>query len=164
MPLWYFAYGSNLDPDTFEGRRGMRPLDRCRVSLAGFRLVFDLPVGPGERAVANLAEAPGSRIFGVAYSLAARDARKLDRTEGVHRGYYKRLPVQVARDDGALLDAFTYVSPHGRPGRKPSARYLGIILRGARHHGLPEEWLLELERFELAVDERERGPQSRRPG
>ena len=164
MPLWYFAYGSNLDPATFEGRRRMRPLECLRASLAGFRLVFDLPVGPGERAVANLAADPEARTHGVAYRLAARDARQLDRTEGVHRGYYKRLPVQVAKDDGALFDAFTYVSPHGRPGRKPSARYLGLILRGARHHGLPAEWLLELERFELAVDERERGPQSRRPG
>jgi hypothetical protein len=72
--------------------------------------------------------------------------------------------VQVAQDDGALLAAFTYVSPHGRDGRKPSARYLDLILRGARHHGLPEEWIATLERFELAVDERARGPESRRPG
>jgi len=164
MALWYFAYGSNLDPETFEGRRRMRPLESCRACLVGFRLVFDLPVGPGERAVANLAADASSSLHGVAYRLAARDARQLDRTEGVHRGYYKRLPIQVTRDDGALLDAFTYVSPHGRPGRKPSARYLGMILRGARHHGLPEEWIATLERFELAVDERERGSASRRPG
>ena len=25
--LWYFAYGSNLDPGTFLGRRRMRPLE-----------------------------------------------------------------------------------------------------------------------------------------
>jgi cation transport regulator ChaC len=161
---WYFAYGSNLDPATFEGRRRMRPLGCCRASLAGHRLAFDLPVGPGQRAVANLAADPASRIHGVAWRITERDGRRLDRSEGVHLGYYQRLAVRVARDDGSLLDAFTYVSPHGRPGRKPSARYLGLILRGARHHGLPEEWILELERSELAVDERARGPESRRPG
>ena len=25
--LWYFAYGSNLSPATFEGWRGMRPAE-----------------------------------------------------------------------------------------------------------------------------------------
>jgi cation transport regulator ChaC len=162
--VWYFAYGSNLDPGTFEGRRRMRPLGSRRASLAGWRLVFDLPVGPGERAVANLAPDPAARVHGVAWRIGERDAWRLDRTEGVHLGYYRRLDVQLSQDDGALLAAFTYVSPHGREGRKPSARYLDLILRGARHHGLPEEWIATLERFELAVDERARGPESRRPG
>jgi cation transport regulator ChaC len=161
---WYFAYGSNLDPETFEGRRRMRPLGSRRASLPGWRLVFDLPVGPGERAVANLAPDPDARIHGVAWRISERDALRLDRTEGVHLGYYRRLAVQLALDDGSTLDAYTYVSPHGRPGRKPSARYLGLILRGARHHALPEEWIATLERFELAVDERARGAESRRPG
>jgi cation transport regulator ChaC len=162
--VWYFAYGSNLDPETFEGRRRMRPLGSCRACLAGYRLVFDLPVGPGERAVANLAADPAARIHGVAWRISERDARRLDRTEGVHLGYYRRLDVEVALDDGSPRGAFTYVSPHGQPGRKPSARYLGLILRGARHHGLPEQWIATLERFELAADERVRGPESRRPG
>jgi hypothetical protein len=37
------------------------------------------------------------------------------------------------------------------------------MLDGARHHGLPADWLAYLERFELAVDEREpvtKGPSS----
>ena len=53
--LWYFAYGSNLDPGTFLGRRRMRPLDTRVGRLDGFELRFDLPVGPGERGVANVA-------------------------------------------------------------------------------------------------------------
>jgi hypothetical protein len=152
--LWYFAYGSNLDPDTFLGRRGMRPVAAQIACLAGHRLVFDLPVGPGERAVANLLAEAGAFVRGVAYHLTLADAERLDRTEGVHLGAYRRLPVVVEAAGGVLTPAFTYDSPHRVAGRKPSERYLGIILRGARHHGLPRDWIGWLDSLERAVDER----------
>jgi cation transport regulator ChaC len=152
--LWYFAYGSNLDPETFLGRRRMRPRAARRARLRGFELVFDLPVGPGERAVANLRTAPGSEVHGVAFHLDAEQASHLDRTEGVDRGSYARVAVVLEAEGAASLEAFTYVSGGGVAGRKPSRRYLGLILRGARHHGLPDEWVRWLLSLELAVDER----------
>lgn len=154
-PCWYFAYGSNLDPDTFLGRRRMRPLAARPARLDGFTLAFDLPVGPGERAVANLREAADRHVHGVAYHLGIADCTHLDRTEGVHRGYYDRRPVALVLPDGGPLEAFTYVSRFSVPNRKPSRRYLGLILRGARHYGLPAEYLAWLATLELAVDERE---------
>jgi len=152
--LWYFAYGSNLDPETFLTRRGMRPLDARVARLAGHRLVFDLPVGPGERAVANLCVDAGALVHGVAYRLTPDEAERLDQSEGVHVGYYRRRSVVLEVDGAALGPAFTYDSPHGTAGRKPSERYLGLILRGARHHGLPVEWIGWLDSLERAVDER----------
>jgi hypothetical protein len=153
--VWYFAYGSNLAPSTFTGRRGIRPLDAQAGWIDDFSLCFDLPVGPGERGVANVSVCAGSRIWGVAYRITIEDAERLDRTEGVDRGYYRRAPVTVRRIvPAAALDAFTYQSGHGVAGRKPSARYIGIILEGARHHALPAEWIAYLEALELAVDER----------
>jgi cation transport regulator ChaC len=152
--LWYFAYGSNLDPDTFVGRRRMRPSEARCASLEGWELVFDLPVGPGERAVANLRPSPGTRAHGVAYAIDAAQAARLDGTEGVDRGYYVRTAVVLEDDRRRALEAFTYTSPHGIAGRKPSRRYLGLLLRGARHHGLPEPWVLWLRALEVARDER----------
>ena len=151
--LWYFAYGSNLDPDTFLGRRRMRPTETRVAVLEGWSLVFDLPVGPGERGVANLLPSPGGATPGVAYRIYDTQARHLDRTEGVPKAY-RREPVELLAADGAGLRAFTYVSPHRHPGRKPSRRYLGLLLRGARHHGLPGEWVEHLRGLEVAVDER----------
>jgi cation transport regulator ChaC len=153
--LWYFAYGSNLAPATFVERRGISPLERHVAWLDDLALCFDLPVGPGERGVANLASAPGTRTWGVAYRVTLDDAARLDHTEGVDRGYYDRLAVTAQRPAPAPpLAAFTYHSRHRVAGRKPSARYLGIILDGARHHALPGEWIAYLESLELAVDER----------
>jgi cation transport regulator ChaC len=154
---WYFAYGSNLDPRTFLGRRRMRPQAARRARLDDFRLVFDLPVGRGERAVANLRHEPGELVCGVAWQISASDASRLDRSEGVHRGYYLRRQVGLWSDDADAFEGFTYVSRHGHAGRKPSARYLGLLLAGARHHALPEEWIRHLHSFELAVDERRDG-------
>jgi cation transport regulator ChaC len=153
--LWYFAYGSNLDPGTFLGRRRMRPLESRVGLLAEFELRFDLPVGPGERAVANVAPRAGDSVWGVAYRLSHSDAERLDRTEGVPRGAYLRLSVEVRDTAGAAIAAFTYHSSRGVEGRKPSRRYLGLILAGARHHGLPAEYVARLRELPLAVDERE---------
>lgn len=152
--LWYFAYGSNMAAAIFLERRGMQPLESTWGWLDGFRLCFDLPVGPGERGVANVVDAPGSRTCGVLYRISTADADRLDLTEGVHRGYYRRLPVDVTNGAGTSVDAFTYQSPHGVLGRKPSERYLGLLLDGARAHGLPGEWIALLDALERAVDER----------
>lgn len=154
--LWYFAYGSNLSPAIFEDRRQMRPLARHRSRLDGFRLTFDIPVGPGERGVANLIDDPASRTHGVAYELSPSDADRLDRSEGVPH-LYRRVAVTLLLDDDTRLYAFTYQSGVSSPGRKPSPRYLGLLLEGARHHGLPGEWIRHLDGWERAVDEREPG-------
>ena len=154
--VWYFAYGSNLDPGTFLGRRRMRP-HRTRVALlADWALCFDLPVGPGERGVGNVRRQPGARVWGVAYELDSAEASRLDGTEGVPHGAYRRVKVRLnvpARN--APLDAFTYHASRGVEARKPSRRYLGLILTGARHHGLPPDYIEELRALPLAIDERD---------
>jgi cation transport regulator ChaC len=152
--VWYFAYGSNMSPAIFVERRGIRPLAARRGWLDGYRLSFDLPIGPGERGCANIAPATGERVAGVVYRIGHQAAEHLDRTEGVPAGVYRRIAVEVCVDEGGPVAAFTYRSARGRPGRKPSARYLGLLLAGARAHGLPADYVAWLERFELAFDER----------
>jgi cation transport regulator ChaC len=154
--LWYFAYGSNLDPGTFLDRRKMRPLETRIARLEDFELRFDLPVGPGERGVANVVPCAGGQVWGAAYRLTLVEADRLDFTEGVQHGAYTRLAVQVAPSDGAPLRAFTYSSARGQAGRKPSRRYLGLLLAGARHHGLPAEYVARLRALPFALDEREK--------
>lgn len=152
--LWYFGYGSNTERGTFLGRRRMRPVEVRIGRLDGFELRFDLGVGRGERGVANVAARDGDHVWGVLWRISGDGAQHLDRTEGVHRGFYRRLAVQVTTPDGARVPAFTYHSFRGRAGCKPSRRYLGLLLAGARQHGLPEDWIVRLRSFELAHDER----------
>jgi len=156
-PLWYFAYGSNLDHSTFINRRRMQPLATRWGWLDGYRLCFDIPVGPGERGVANIAAVPGTRLCGALYLLTPADCDRLDNSEGVGVGLYARTPVEVAASNDERVTSFTYHSTRITEGRKPSPRYMGLLLTGAQQHGLPAEWITFLQSVALAVDEREAG-------
>jgi cation transport regulator ChaC len=151
---WYFAYGSNMERATFIERRGMRPLAIRRAYLDDHRLCFDLPIGRGDRGVANLCVEPGARTWGVIYLLSSTACEFLDHTEGAHRGFYRRLAIAATTDDGERVLAFAYQGERRDPSRKPSARYLGILLAGARELVLPADYVAWLEAFPLAVDER----------
>jgi predicted DsbA family dithiol-disulfide isomerase len=151
--LWYFAYGSNMSPGTFVERRRMRPLATRWGWLAGYRLCFDLPIGPGERGCASVTAAPDARVAGVLYRIGHADADRLDRTE---LGY-RRVPIEVEADGGERIEAFTYQSAVSRPGRRPSRRYLDLLLDGARTHALPAAYVAWLDGFDLAFDERGAG-------
>src|SRR4029077_20792223 len=142
---WYFAYGSNMCQAIFVERRRLEPQASRPARLDGYPLCFDIRVGGGERAVANLAPDPDACTHGVAYLLTSEQGEHLDRTEGLHLGLYYRVPVEVVDGDGSRLPAFTYRSTICTPGRKPSPRYLGLLLDGARAHGLPPDYIRTLE-------------------
>ncbi len=153
-PLWYFAYGSNMCTAIFVERRGMQPSAATWGWVEGYRLCFDLPVGPGERGVANVVCEDGARTCGVLYRITPEEAARLDETEGVHRGYYGRVAIVCAAAEGETIAAFTYQSRYGTEGRKPSPRYMGLLLDGALANGLPDEYVDYLRSFPLALDER----------
>jgi AIG2 family protein len=62
--------------------------------------------------------------------------------------------VEIDGSDGDRVPAFTYRSTLTQEGRKPSARYLGLLVEGARAHSLPPVYVTFLESHELAWDER----------
>jgi len=152
--LWYFAYGSNMSPAIFVERRGIQPSALAWGWLDGYRLCFDLAVGKGERGVANVVPEDAARTCGVLYRITPEQAEHLDHTEGVGGGYYGRIDIVIVAENGERYQAFTYHSKRGTAGRKPSPRYIGLLLEGALHHGLPADYLDYLRGFELAVDER----------
>jgi gamma-glutamylcyclotransferase len=155
----YLAYGSNMNRGIFESRRGMRPIQAQPALLENYRLRFNLAIGPGERAVANLESQAGARIWGVLYVITVEQSEHLDATEGVPRGAYRRIPVRATVDGSEPIAAFTYQSDRISLGRKPSPRYIGLLIEGAVQHGLPPRYVRYLRNFELAADERLADPQ-----
>jgi gamma-glutamylcyclotransferase len=150
---WYFGYGSNMNRGIFEGRRGMRPIKAEPALLEDYRLCFNLAIGPGERGVANLEARAGACTWGVLYLITVEQSEHLDRTEGVPRAY-RRVPVSAIVDSSEQIAAFTYQSGKIGLGRKPSPRYIALLIEGAVQHGLPPGYLRYLRSFELAADER----------
>ena len=138
----------------FESRRGMRPIKAHPALLENYRLRFNLAVGPGERGVANLESQTDALTWGVLYLITVDQSEHLDRTEGVPRGAYRRIPISAIVDGCEQIAAFTYQSDRISLGRKPSPRYIGLLIEGAVQHGLPSSYVHYLRNFELAADER----------
>jgi gamma-glutamylcyclotransferase len=152
--VWYLAYGSNMNSGIFESRRGMRPLQAQPALLENYRLRFNLAIGRGERGVANLESQEGARTWGVLYLITVEQFLHLDRTEGVSRSAYRRIPISAIVNGSEQIAAFTYQSDRITLGRKPSPRYIGLLIEGALQHGLPPDYLRYLRDFDLAADER----------
>lgn len=140
---WYFAYGSNLCVEQMVQRTG--PMDEeerpCIAHLPGYRLVFNMRGDDGE-VYANIMQ-PGEGVIGVLYHCGEAALARLD----VYEEGYDRRPILVRLESGATREATAYVA---RPERTtdegaPSARYLEIILRGARRQGLPAGYIRSVE-------------------
>ncbi len=114
--------------------------------LVGYRLAFNKEA-PGGRAYANLIPDPSGEAWGVAYLCNPQAMTELDRYEGVATGHYERLPVEVTTRSGETIQAVAYVAGAAFvvDGAKPSGEYLRLVLDGARHHGLPEDYIRTIE-------------------
>ncbi len=149
--VWYFAFGANMDDSAFRERRGMRPLEWRPGRVGGYRLRFNLEGRPrGRAAPANISRDPDAEIWGVLYKLTRADLVRLDGTEGVPGRRYRHLWVAAKDIDGHELAAVTYIADGHQTDGRPSLRYITLLRRGARAHGLPEHYLRYLESVEPA--------------
>lgn len=160
--MLYFAYASNLDPVQMRQRCPQHRVVGLAV-LADHRLVFPRFSADWQGGVAGVALAHGEKVWGVVYELTESDLSALDRYEGWkapgdQHNHYDRETVTlelVRPDDGSVprrLRALTYVARPSNPS-PPSRRYLQAILRGARHHRLPEDYVERLEGAEVKEDD-----------
>jgi len=134
----YFAYGSNLEPARMARRvPSARPMGPAELADFDWRVDKRGSDGSGK---ANIRRAVGQRVWGVVYEIDALEWPGLDACEGG----YARIEVRV-RGEGADLFAHTYQSGDLTPDPTPFAWYKRLMVEGARHHGLPEEWVGLLE-------------------
>ena len=151
--VWYFAYGSNMHDSAFLEWRGMRPTEWRPGRVRGYRLRFNLHGRPrGKTAPANLSEDPRSEVWGVLYKITRKDLVRLDATEGVPWWRYRPLWLEAEDMSGNMVRAVTYVAEGNEDDGYPSLRYLTLLTEGARAHGLPEHYILFLEKVEYAPE------------
>jgi hypothetical protein len=140
-PCWYFAYGANMSTRVLE-RRGIRPTTSEAARLAGYRLAFDLPGLPFvEPAFASVAVDDASIVYGVLHLVSEFDLARLDDYESSR---YVRRCFDVEGARSGRVEATFYVNPRPVRGLRPSRRYLGVLLDGAREHHLPDEYVRAL--------------------
>jgi len=128
----YFAYGSNMAAMRLAARLGeARPLGRAQ--LAHFELAWNKPGADGS-GKANVRSRVGAATWGVLFALEPREWALLD---GFEPGYARES--HVVRDDtGRERSAQLYRWRRDTPNRPPTPEYLGLVVAGAREHGIPE--------------------------
>jgi gamma-glutamylcyclotransferase (GGCT)/AIG2-like uncharacterized protein YtfP len=138
----YFAYGANLDVRRFRRRcPGGTVLGRAR--LPDYQLGFTRYSRAEKGGVADIVPEPGAEVWGVLYEIDEACFRTLDEYEGAPRAY-RREPVSVIDEAGAPHDAVAYIA--NKTGAfAPSRQYLALIARGARDHGLPDDYVRAIE-------------------
>jgi hypothetical protein len=144
----YFAYGSNLDPETMRARC---PAHRflCRAILHDHVLVFRGHDREWGGAVATVEHAPGSMVHGVVHELTASDFESLDRVQTYlgpqhTANLHDRVRRTVVLELNEPLEVETYLM-RPRPAGLPSRRYRWTLLTGMRCHSLPAPVIAAIE-------------------
>ncbi|MEJ2471450.1 MAG: gamma-glutamylcyclotransferase [Desulfuromonadales bacterium] len=140
--MHYFAYGANMDIETLKERKvDFKPVTIGKVR--DVRLVFHVP-GRDDTGKADLMDDRRSHVHGVVYDVPEPSLAGLDVYEDIERGRYRRQEILVQTERG-MLSCVVYRGAKFRAGLKPTADYLARLIRGARHHGLPEHYLTFLQ-------------------
>ncbi|HTC21158.1 MAG TPA: gamma-glutamylcyclotransferase family protein [bacterium] len=148
MPL-YFAYGSSLLRSQME-RRLMGNVPVTRATLKGWRLAFMGHSTERKGPVVNLVPDPTRFVPGTLYELNEVMIQYLDRAEACEKGIYKKLEVEVEKDDGSKFPATCYqLSAQDAPFGQPNLGYSLQVKQGYKEWGLPEEVLEEALKWSL---------------
>jgi len=131
MAVYYFAYGSNMDPERMKKRIGYLP-PRQKALLKGWKLVFNKVATRNPReGYANITKDEKETVEGILYEIEEQDLKKLDNYEG-HPYHYDRKEMEVELEDGTKVKAWVYVANPNmvKEGLKPSREYLSHLLKG----------------------------------
>lgn len=146
-PVWYFAYGSNMNERLFRERRHMTWHEARVGRLKDHRLAFTVAGGmrPGVSAPANIVPASGGAVYGALYLLPLGKFARLDNSEGKQYDYLWTEAEDLA---GNRLPVVTYKVPHATAEGRPGRAYLNLIREAARQRGLPPEYIAFLDNVE----------------
>ncbi|MFN7161263.1 MAG: gamma-glutamylcyclotransferase family protein [Candidatus Gracilibacteria bacterium] len=130
MTLYYFAYGSNMNPERMK-ERGINFEKREVGILLDAKLVFNKKVkGIEGRTVANILPEAGSIVEGALYTTTEEDISKLDIFEGVPH-HYQRYTKEIQLSTLEKIEAVVYIANEEVQGEgMPIKEYLEHLLVG----------------------------------
>ncbi|MCB9883762.1 MAG: gamma-glutamylcyclotransferase [Planctomycetes bacterium] len=139
--LYYFAYGSNMDPARFERRVG-HPRSVRRAELPNHRLRFAANVQSEGGGGAVIDAAVESTVDGVLFEITEEQLAAMDREEfdpsrdTAGLGLRKRVHVETA--EGVVAAEVYTITDDGRHAA-PSPTYLAHIVDGLRAAGYGDD-------------------------
>ena len=125
----------------------------ARAVLPNYVVQFNFFSKTYSGGVTGVESAPGKVARGVVYEVSHEDLQHLDTIEGVPQGIYYRQRILVVDEAGKILKAETYRTTDPKGPFKTTRRYLGLMLKGAKEHGLDPGYVRELEEQYTTLDE-----------
>lgn len=140
----YFAYGTLLD---INGMRKYCPSAEPLgvMSLKGYRMGFALCGADPSVGGCTLVEDAASTMYGVLYSLPAKELADLDAASGVDKGLWATVKITLTDDKGRQVPANTLTIPDPTGPYRPPETYTTPILVGAKAWPLPAGYIKKLE-------------------
>jgi hypothetical protein len=153
MTFLYFAYGSNMLPARLQARCKTARLVGCALAEES-DLTFSKISNDGS-GKATLAPASSVQTPGALFEIAGSDLPALDKAEGVGTGYERddRFSINLTAN-GECVTATTYIATAIDSRLKPYDWYLALVIAGAKHHSLGEEYIQRLRAIEYRTDTR----------
>ena len=140
--MYYFAYGSNMNPERMEDRNVNFTMMGQAV-LKGYRLQFNKLASrnPGE-GFANIEHRENEVVEGILYDIPEAEIEKLDVFEG-YPHHYNRSKLKVKFKDSEL-EAVVYIAQGDKikEGLKPARSYLHHLLAAEKY--LTPEYMKKL--------------------
>lgn len=127
MPMYYVAYGSNMNLEQMEYRCPHSKIIGTGI-LNNWKLVFNYHL--------DIVKSQGDYVPVVIWDIDKKDWPYLDAYEGYPK-YYIRKRVNVITDDGETIKAIVYVMTDERKGIcPPYENYFDVCLQGYRDNGI----------------------------
>ncbi|MDN5871589.1 MAG: gamma-glutamylcyclotransferase [Nitrococcus sp.] len=149
--LLYFAYGSNMSTPRLVHRV---PSAKCVAvaRLEKHQLKFHKRSKDGSaKCDIEHTNNPNDVVYGVVFEILAPEKKALDRKEGLWNGYDEK-SVAVLTGNDRLLIAVTYYATDIDASMKLYGWYKEHVLRGAKEHELPVEYIKSIEAVESIAD------------
>lgn len=149
--IYYFSYGSNMSTLRLAHRApSVRALAVARLQRHRLRFHKRGKDSSG-KCDAELTGDATDVVYGVVFEIAASEKLRLDEHEGLNKGYEEKR-VSIWTEDGKELEALTYYATNIDPALKPYDWYKEHVVRGAREHGLPREYVESIAAVEAVPD------------
>ena len=155
--MLYFAYGSNMAWSQIR-ERCPSACFVCVAKLKDYRLAFtrkSIRLGCG---VADALPEPSHDVCGVVYEIEEGDIGRLNKCEGFEPGRPREKNAYVREEHHVYVDGNeekplsvqVYFAIRQPNPPLPNEEYKSLIVGGAKHWHLPEEYIKALEQIEVA--------------
>ena len=145
--MLYFSYGSFLDYETLKKHCPSAKIVTKAV-IPNWEVQFNFMSKTYKGGVTGIEPAMNQVVYGIVYEVSEAEMIYLDTIEGVPAGIYYRHTITVVSDSGEILKAYTYRTTNPRGPFKPTKRYVGLMIKGAKEHGIDSDYIRKLESIE----------------